>query len=168
MKRIAITGPESTGKSTVARQLAAHFNMLWVPEFARDYIAGLNRDYTIHDLEKIARGQLEWQQKAEAQNPEILFTDTELLVIKIWAENAFGTCPKWISEALLNQRFDLYLLMDIDLPWEPDPQREHPHLRAYFFNLYQAELERLNFPYKIISGTQQERFEAALKAVRFV
>src|SRR5687768_16496780 len=106
MKRIAITGPESTGKSTVAQQLSGHYNTLWVPEFARDYIAGLNRNYTLTDLEKIARGQLELQQKAEATNPEIYFTDTELLVIKIWSENAFGTCPEWILEALQNQQFD--------------------------------------------------------------
>lgn len=165
MKRIAITGPESTGKSTLAQQLAAHFNTLWVPEFARDYIAGLNRNYTLTDLENIAHGQLERQRQAEAQNPEILFTDTELLVIKIWAENAFGTCPAWILQALQNQRFDLYLLMNIDLPWEPDPQREHPHLRPHFFHLYQTELERLRFPYKIISGTQTQRLTAALNAI---
>src|SRR5688572_18897723 len=168
MKRIAITGPESTGKSTIAQQLASHFNTLWVPEFARNYLTDLNQDYTLTDLEKIAKGQLELQQKAEAKNPEILFTDTELLVIKIWSENAFGTCPEWILNSLQNQQYDLYLLMNIDLPWEPDPQREHPHLRPYFFNLYQAELERLKFPYKIISGTQEERFSAALKAVRSV
>ena len=129
MKRIAITGPESTGKSTIAQQLAGHFNTLWVPEFARDYIAGLNRDYTLTDLEKIAQGQLELQKKTEAQNPEIFFTDTELLVIKVWSENAFGTCPDWILEALQNQQFDLYLLMNIDLPWEPDPQRDRARLQ---------------------------------------
>ena len=168
MKPIAITGPESTGKSTVAQQLATHFNTLWVPEFARDYIAELNRDYTLDDLENIARGQLKQQQQAEATNPEILFTDTELLVIKIWSENAFGTCPEWILEALKNQRCDLYLLMNIDLPWEPDPQREHPHLRPYFFDLYKAELERLNFPYKVISGSEKERIAAALKAANSV
>ena len=168
MKRIAITGPESTGKSTIAQQLAAHFNTQWIPEFAREYIAALERDYTLSDLENIARGQLELQQQAEAQNPEILFTDTELLVIKIWSENAFGTCPEWILEALQNQQFDLYLLMNIDLPWEPDPQREHPHLRPYFFDLYKAELEQLNFPYKVISGSEEQRFKAALKAIKSV
>ena len=168
MKRIAITGPESTGKSTIAQQLAGHFNTLWVPEFARHYLTDLNQDYTLTDLEKIAKGQLELQQKAETKNPKILFTDTELLVIKIWSENAFGICPAWILEALQNQQFDLYLLMDIDLPWEPDPQREHPHLRAYFFDLYKAELKRLNFPFKVISGSDKERFKAALEALESV
>lgn len=165
MKRLSITGPESTGKSTLAQQLAQHFSTGWVPEFARDYIGNLNQPYTLQDLENIARGQLELQQKAEAKNPKILIVDTELLVLKIWSENAFGACPEWILEELQNQRFDLYLLMDIDLPWEPDPQREHPHLRQYFFDLYKAELEKLNFPFQVISGTDQERFEAALKAL---
>ena len=166
MKRIAITGPESTGKSTIAQQLATHFNTLWVPEFARHYIADLHRPYSPVDLENIARGQLQFQQDAEAQNPEILFTDTELLVIKIWSENAFGSCPEWILNSLQNQRFDLYLLMNIDLPWEPDPQREHPHMRPYFFDLYKAELERLKFPYQVVSGSEEERFKAALEAVK--
>ena len=165
MKRIAITGPESTGKSTLAQQLAGHFQALWVPEFARGYVANLNQAYTLSDLENIARGQLALQQKTEAQTPEFLFADTELLVLKIWSENAFGTCPVWILEELQNQRFDLYLLMNIDLPWEPDPQREHPHLRQYFFDLYKAELERLNFPFEVISGTDEERFQAALQVV---
>jgi NadR type nicotinamide-nucleotide adenylyltransferase len=165
MKRIAITGPESTGKSTLAQHLAGHFNALWVPEFARQYIGNLNQPYTLQDLENIAKGQLDLQQKTEHQNPEIYFADTELLVLKIWSENAFGVCPTWILEALQNQQFDLYLLMNVDLPWEPDPQREHPHLRQHFFDLYQAELERYNFSYQIISGTDQERYQAAVKAV---
>ncbi len=165
MKRIAITGPESTGKSTVASQLAAHFNTQWVPEFARQYLDGLNREYILTDLEAIARGQLAFIQKAEAENPAILLTDTEMLVMKIWSENAFGSCPTWILTELQNQRFDLYLLMDIDLPWQPDPQREHPHLRQYFFDLYKTELERLNFPYRVISGSEDARFKAALQAI---
>ena len=165
MKRIAITGPESTGKSTLAQQLAAHYNALWVPEFARQYIAELNQAYTLTDLVNIARGQLALQKQTEAQKPEILFADTELLVLKIWSENAFGVCPDWILKELQNQRFDLYLLMDIDLTWEPDPQREHPHLRQYFFDLYKAELERLQFPFQVISGTDDERLQAALEVI---
>lgn len=165
MLKIAITGPESTGKSTLAQQLAAHFNTLWVPEFAREYIGNLNQPYTLHDLEQIARGQAKLQQKAESQNPAILFSDTEFLVLKVWSENAFSQCPEIIATGLKNQHFDLYLLPDIDLPWQPDPQREHPHLRQYFFDLYKSELQRLNFPFAIISGTENQRVEAALKAI---
>ena len=168
MKRIAITGPESTGKSTLAGQLAEYYQTIWVPEFARDYIAELNHQYTLQDLENISRGQLELIAQAEAKNPEYLIADTELLVLKIWSENAFGSCPAWILDELKKQRFDLYLLMNIDLPWEPDPQREHPHLRQYFFDLYKKELEQLNFPYHIISGSDQERLQAAINAVEAV
>ncbi|HSI91132.1 MAG TPA: ATP-binding protein, partial [Adhaeribacter sp.] len=165
MIKIAITGPESTGKSTLAQQLAEHYKTAWVPEFARQYLAGLNRPYTLPDLEEIARGQLQLQQAAESTPGAFLFSDTELLVMKIWSENAFGQCPAWILKKLEQQNFDLYLLPDIDLPWEPDPQREHPHLRRHFFDKYQEELVRYNFPYKIISGTRQQRFQAALQAL---
>jgi NadR type nicotinamide-nucleotide adenylyltransferase len=165
VKKIAITGPESTGKSTLAQQLSDHFHTLWVPEFARHYIGNLNEPYTLSDLENIARGQIALQQKSESIASGLIIADTELLVLKIWSENAFGQCPPWILEELQQQQFDLYLLMDIDLPWEPDPQREHPHLRQYFFDLYKAELERFGFPYKIISGTDSERLQTALRVI---
>lgn len=165
MKRIAITGPESTGKSTLAQELAQYFNTLWVPEFAREYIGNLDQPYTLADLENIARGQIALQQQNEAAASELVIADTELLVLKIWSENAFGQCPAWILEELQQQQFDLYLLMNVDLPWKPDPQREHPHLRQYFFDLYKSELERLGFPYQIISGTDEERFRKALQVI---
>jgi NadR type nicotinamide-nucleotide adenylyltransferase len=165
MLRIAITGPESTGKSTLSAQLARHFQTVWVPEFARGYIASLDRPYTLPDLEKIARGQLKAVEEALPKANRVLFCDTELLVIKIWSEHAFGLCPSWILEELERQPYDLYLLLNVDIPWEPDPQREHPERREYFYGLYRAGLQQYGFPFIEIYGNQEARLQRAVEVV---
>jgi NadR type nicotinamide-nucleotide adenylyltransferase len=163
--KVAITGPESTGKSTLTQQLAAHYQQVWVPEFARSYIGGLSRPYTAADVEQIARGQLEQYRQALARSQRFIFADTDLLVIKIWMLHAFGSCPDWILQALEQQDFDLYLLMQVDLPWQEDPQREHPHLRAYFYDWYKRELQAYGFPFAEIAGDQEHRCQNALHAM---
>jgi NadR type nicotinamide-nucleotide adenylyltransferase len=163
--KVAITGPESTGKSTLAQQLAGHYRAAWVPEYARSYIGALDRPYTAADVERIARGQLEQYRQALARADRFLFADTDLLVIKIWMLHAFGSCPDWILRALEQQDFDLYLLMQVDLPWEQDPQREHPHLRPFFYQWYKRELQAYNFPFAEIAGNQEERRRNAIRAI---
>ena len=162
---VAITGPESTGKTTLSRQLAAHYRTTWVPEYARAYLAEKGPHYTLSDLEAIAHGQLQAEASvaAEAQRQEhaVLFCDTDLLVIKVWAEHAFGHCPAWILQRLQQQRYDLVLLPNVDLPWEPDPLREHPHLRQHFFQLYQRALQDQKANFAVISGEPAQRFEQA-------
>ncbi|AMM51450.1 ATPase [Rufibacter sp. DG15C] len=165
MKKIAITGPESTGKSTLAAHLAAHFQAPWVPEYARHYIAELTRPYLAHDLDQILKGQLHRWKAAEASNPHLLILDTEALVMKIWSEHAYGQASSYILQELDKQQIDLYLLLNVDLPWEPDPQREHPHLRQYFYEWYKRELQQRNAPFVEISGTHHARFQAAVHAV---
>ncbi|MBB6611283.1 ATP-binding protein [Pontibacter sp. Tf4] len=165
MLKIAITGPESTGKSTLSAQLAKHYNTVWVPEFARTYIASLNREYTIDDIEAIARGQLQQEQQLQASAGTILISDTDLLVLKIWSEHAFGRTPAFVLDRLQQQDYNLYLLMGVDLPWEPDPQREHPHLRQFFYDWYKRELQTMGVPFAEISGQQQERFRNALQHI---
>ncbi|CAN5724642.1 hypothetical protein BH24BAC1_BH24BAC1_02440 [soil metagenome] len=168
MLRVAVTGPESTGKSTLSAQLAQHFHTVWVPEFARGYIGSLNRPYTLSDLEEIARGQLKAVEEALPRANRVLFCDTELLVIKIWSEYAFGTCPAWIRKDLARQPYDLYLLLNVDLPWEPDPQREHPELREFFYGWFKAELQQYGFPVVEISGRKEARLQRAVEAVEFL
>ena len=165
--RIALTGTESTGKTTLAQQLAAHFQADYVPEYARQYIAELERPYHLEDIEQIAKMQCHIEDEcAKKSRHELLFCDTELIVTKIWAENAFQRIPKWISDALRNRpQHDLYLLMDIDLPWQPDPQREHPHLRQYFFEWYQKELNAYGVNWVLISGVGAARRQQAIEAV---
>lgn len=165
MLKIAITGPESTGKSTLSEQLASHYQTVWVPEYARTYIGDLNREYTLEDIEAIARGQLQLEQQLQARSGTILISDTDLLVLKIWSEHAFGRCPDFILEQLQQQDYNLYLLMGVDLPWEPDPQREHPHLRQFFYDWYKRELEALQVPFVEITGQQYERFINARKHI---
>ncbi|HEX8428206.1 ATP-binding protein [Hymenobacter sp.] len=162
---VAVTGPESTGKTTLSRQLAAYYHTSWVPEYARAYLEENGPDYTLPDLEAIARGQLEAEARAvteaQAQSHAVLLADTDLLVIKVWAEHAFGHCPSWILERLAQQHYDLVLLLSVDLPWEPDPLREHPHLRQHFFQVYQQALQDQKVNFAVISGTYDQRFNQA-------
>ncbi|WP_201977362.1 aldose epimerase family protein [Hymenobacter rubidus] len=161
MLRVSLTGPESTGKTTLATQLAAHYGTSFAPEFAREYLADTGPHYTLEDLEEIARGQLAAEAAAEARAHGIVFCDSDLLVIKIWAEHSFGMCPEWILRRIDQQQYDLVLLMGIDLPWQPDPLREHPHLRQQFYDLYQRELRDRMSNFAEISGDGGRRFAQA-------
>lgn len=170
MQRISLTGPESAGKSSLAAQLAAHYGTIWVPEYARAYLEAHGPTYALPDLEAIARGQLAAENAAAAQATDWLFCDTDLLVVKIWAENAFGACPAWVLAALTTPRYTLTLLLAPDLPWAPDPLREHPNpaQRWHFYGLYRAELVRRGWPFAEISGPPRERLAQALAAVEGV
>ena len=163
--KIAITGPESTGKSRLAMELAEYYKTVYVPEFAREYIDRLDRPYTQEDILTIARGQIceeeLWIQKAD----HILFCDTELIVTKIWSEVKYGRFDPWILKKTEENKYDLFLLCDIDLPWEADPQREHPHMREKLFTLYYNELTGRGVPFKVVSGSGKERL---MNAIGFV
>ena len=161
MLRVSLTGPESTGKSSLAARLAAHYGTSFAPEYAREYLALSGPHYIPEDLEEIARGQLMAEAEAAARAHRVVFCDTDLLVIKIWAEHAFGTCPEWILQRIDQQHYDLVLLMGVDLPWEPDPLREHPHLRQQFYDLYQRELREQMSNFAEISGDTERRFAQA-------
>ena len=165
--RVSLTGPESAGKSTLAAQLAAHYGTVFVPEYAREYLEQHGPTYTLAGLSAIARGQLVAEDTAAAQATRLLFADTDLLVLKIWTENAFNTCPAWILEELQRPRYALTLLLAPDLPWTPDPLREHPDpaQRWGFYQLYLQELQARNWPFAEISGPPERRLEQAVKAV---
>lgn len=168
IRRIAITGPESTGKSMLAGQLAEYYDTIWVPEYAREYIDNLNRPYLLEDIVAIAKGQFENENIFAKKAKRFLFCDSDFIVLKIWCEFKYNTCPAWILDKVNNHIYDLYLLMDIDLPWEYDPLREHPHQRELLFNLYKDELAGRKLPFRIISGFGNNRFKNAIKAVNDV
>jgi len=165
LKRIAITGPESTGKSQLSQQLADHYGTVWVPEFARDYIDALGRPYEERDILTIALGQLNRERDLEQQANQFLFCDTELLVTKIWSDVAYQRCDPWILENLTIHTYDLYLLCNIDTPWENDPQREHPHMREHLFNLYYNEMQERGWNFRVVSGLGKERLQNAIKFI---
>jgi NadR type nicotinamide-nucleotide adenylyltransferase len=163
--KIAITGPESTGKSTLACTLADHYQTLWVPEYAREYLDKLNRPYTFNDVEKIAREQIALEDKLRSEEKKVLICDTELIVIKIWMEYKYQLVPDWIVSEIKNRKYDVYLLCNIDIPWEPDPLRENPELREFFFNWFKKEINEIKGNYIIISGNQQQRTQIATNAI---
>ena len=165
VKKIAIIGPESTGKSEMCQHLSAHYQTEWVPEFARFYLDRLDRDYEQHDLKAIAEGQLAWEDdKAEYAN-DFLICDTNLIVIKVWSDHKYGSTDAWIEEQLKLRKYDFYLLNNIDLPWIPDPQREHPTMRKHFFQIYENYLKDHQLPYAVVTGLEEMRKQCAVKAI---
>jgi NadR type nicotinamide-nucleotide adenylyltransferase len=163
--KIAITGPESTGKSTLCELLAKSYHTIYVPEYARDYIEKLNHPYSYEDLLEIAKVQIRLEGQLSSIANKLIFCDTDLTVIKIWSEHKFGKCHSWILDKLNEIRYDYYFLCNIDIPWEFDEQREHPHLRQYFFDLYRKEMDSRNLPYYIISGLENERLLTCKKII---
>lgn len=160
--RIAISGPESTGKSQLAKELANWYNTTFVEEYAREYIASLNRPYVEADILTIAREQMRQEEQAAASANRLLFCDTELTVCKIWSQVKYNRCHPWITDTLESHPYPLYLLTDIDLPWEDDPQREHPLLRDYLFNLYKKEFDDRGVNYAIVRGSSTSRTQCAI------
>jgi NadR type nicotinamide-nucleotide adenylyltransferase len=165
VKKIAITGPESTGKSNLAKQLAEHFQTVFVPEFARDYINNLSRPYSQEDILHIVENQLINERKTALKASRFLFCDTELIVAKIWSLHKYNDCHPWILEQIKNNHYDLFLLCDIDIQWQFDAQREHPHHRQFFFDWYKKELEYYGFPYRIVSGEGDQRIQSAIHLI---
>lgn len=166
IKKIAIVGPESTGKSTITQQLAKHYKTLWVPEYARYYCAALTDPCTLQDEINMFHGQLALEESILAiAEKELIFCDTTFITVKIWSDEVFGETPKMVLDALPNYTYDLYLLMDIDLPWQEDPLRDFPHKREHFMQIWHQELLNLNANYVVIGG-QEERLKNAIEAVQ--
>lgn len=175
-----IIGPESTGKSTLCEELAQHYDTLWCPEFAREYLLTYGTDYSYDDLLKIARGQLameaeyvlmaqhNWEVQVQKRTPgPLLFIDTDMYVMKVWSEFVFGRCDPWILEQIAARKYDLYLLCHTDLPWEKDALREYPELdtRERLFHMYQDLLLNQPVPWAPVRGTDEQRLQAAIEAV---
>jgi NadR type nicotinamide-nucleotide adenylyltransferase len=166
-KRILILGPESTGKSTLAEDLANYFGEPWVPEFAREYLERIDRVYQFEDLVEIGKGQVSLEDQLAEIAKNYLFCDTDLRVIYIWSEHRFGKTDPWVLKEIDRRIYDLILLTDTDLYWEPDPLREYPELemRKYFFEKYQQLAEQSGIPFLIISGDREMRLKTAVEAV---
>jgi len=175
LRKITIIGPESTGKSTLCEQLAQSYATTWCPEYAREYLTEHGMNYTYEDLLTIAKRQLELEDKyTEAVNinparrkPNLLFIDTDMYVMKVWCEFVFGKCHPFVIEKIVERKYDLYLLCNIDLPWTKDPLREYPteEPRRVLYNMYKDILINQKTPWEEISGNYEQRLQKAIAAV---
>lgn len=166
ISKIAVTGPESSGKSVITQQLANHFKEPATTEYARHYLELLGRPYTFEDVLCIAKGQLAEEKKLLSSARHFLFCDTDLVVIYVWMKFKYENIHPWVTEQLKKKPYDLHLLMAPDLPWQPDPLREHPNARQELFGIYQQTLEKFKLPYRIISGTGDSRTQMAITKIK--
>lgn len=170
MKKVVIIGPESTGKSTLSKQLAKHYKTTWVPEYAREYLIEHGTEYTYDDLLTIAKGQVALEESyinSAGPSTKVLFIDTDQYVMKVWCEFVFGKCHQWVLDQITKRKYDLYLLCNIDLPWVHDPLREYPDLapRLELYAIYKNLLTNQPVPWVEISGNYDERLQKAIQAV---
>jgi NadR type nicotinamide-nucleotide adenylyltransferase len=163
--KIAVVGPESTGKSTMSAYLAKHYQTVWVPEYARDYCAKLTEPCTWQDEINMFYGQLDLEAEMLPLANELIICDTTFITVKIWSDYTFGRTPQEVLDELPKHTYDLYLLLNIDLPWEEDPLRDFPHMREHFMEVWLKELQALDARYVLISGTGEDRYENAVKAI---
>ncbi|KAA3615920.1 MAG: nicotinate-nucleotide adenylyltransferase [Flavobacterium sp.] len=166
--KIVLFGPESTGKTTLARELAAHFGTAWVPEYMRDYAQKKwdeqNEKVGRADLLPMAAGQMALENKRSKMASRYLFCDTDLRELKVYSQYYFdGYCPDEIRKALKINHYDLYLLTDIDTPWVADDLRDRPQDRITLFRIFENELKENNLPYALISGGKAERLKKAIE-----
>lgn len=165
IKKVAIVGPESTGKSTMAAYLAKHYQTIWVPEFAREYCEKLKEQPTWQDEINMFHGQVALEEELLPLANKILICDTTFITVKIWSDHIFGQSPQEVLDELPKHPYDLYLLLNIDLPWQDDPLRDFPHMREHFMSTWHKELDALNANYTLISGTGQERYNSAVSVI---
>lgn len=179
LKKIVVIGPESTGKSTLCRHLAEHFETVWCPEYAREYLLTNGKDYSYTDLLAIAKGQIageeNWAELLEKRATPLLeqdydipyFIDTNMVVMKVWAEFVFNKCHPYIEEQLAKRKYNHYLLCQPDLEWEKDELREYPDLetRERLFFIYKNYLEQQSVPWTLIKGKNDDRIQSAIRTV---
>lgn len=166
-RTIVITGAESTGKSVLTRQLANHFQVPFISEYARNYIEQLERNYKFSDVEHIAREQIQQLHDLKKKDIPWVFSDTWLVITKIWFEEVFQKVPSWIEPEIMNTKIDLFLVCDINLPWVADSVRENGgERRSYLQKRYIETIQHYGFKYEIISGLNETRFLNARNALK--
>jgi len=173
VKKVVIIGPESTGKSTLCKELAAHFQTQWCPEYAREYLTKNGTAYTYDDLLVIAKNQLLLEDRCTADlnntssENKLLFIDTDMYVMKLWCEYVFERCHQFILDQISDRQYDLYILCSVDIPWVQDELREYPQEgpRQELFQIYKDLLINQTVPWITVSGNYQQRLNTAIIAV---
>ncbi|MFZ5940693.1 MAG: AAA family ATPase [Bacteroidota bacterium] len=161
--RIVVTGPESTGKTELSAALANYYGCTWVPEYAREYVSGLERPYTLEDVLNIARVQIaETMQTREG----MVIYDTWLVITKVWLDLVFAFRDERIEELIAAKPVNLFLLCEPDLPWYPDPVRENGgEARLLLYERYRQEIIQAGYPCRIISGMGEKRLHSAIEGI---
>ena len=163
--KIAIVGPESTGKSTISSALAKHFKTVWVPEYARYYCEGLTAACTLQDELNMFYGQLALEKSMEVVvKNNLMICDTTFLTVKIWSDYQLGETPQPVLEAIKTHHYDHYLLLKNDLPWEDDPLRDFKDMGDYFMDVWRKELNNINASFVEVGGVVN-RLENAIEAI---
>lgn len=166
MKRIVITGAESTGKSTLAQALSGYYGEPWTEEFVRSYVEQLSGELRPHDLQPIAEGQLALEDAALENAQQLVIHDTNILSTIIYANYYFATVFDRINNAFLERDYSLYLLCMPDIPWQADEgQRESPEARDKLHERFKDSLDKLQLPYVEIHGTEEARMLQAIHAI---
>jgi len=168
--KIVLFGPESTGKTTLSELLARHYNTVWVPEYARDYLQDKwnNERKTCEDsdLIPIAKGQIQLENELAKKADKVLICDTDLLETKVYSEEYYGgyAHPN-LNKFAIENYYDLYLLTNIDTPWEADDLRDRPEQRQEMFDAFENALKMYNRPYILLKGDIKNRMNTAIAAI---
>lgn len=168
--KIVLFGPESTGKTTLSKQLAEYYNTTWVPEYAREYLQNKwNLEQKIcepKDLLPIAIGQIKLENELVQEANKILICDTNLLETKVYSEVYYTEkCNEILSKYAIENTYNLYFLTYIDTPWEIDDLRDKPNERGQMFKAFESALIKYNKPYILLKGNKEERFKKAIKHI---
>jgi len=168
--KVVLFGPESTGKTSMAKQLARHYNSVWVQEYAREYLQDKWNDERKtcepKDLLPIAKGQMKLENELAKKTDTVLICDTDLLETKVYSEAYYlGTCDPLLEKYALENSYDLYFLTYIDTPWEADDLRDKPNERERMFKAFEDELKKHSRPYILLKGNKEERLQTAVKYI---
>ena len=166
VKRVCVFGPESTGKTTLARRLAEDFGTAWVPEYARSLLEAQGGKLEATDLPRIVRGQLASEDALARNARKVLICDTDPLTTLVWSEVLYGACDPLVREQAMKRTYDLYLLLDVDVPWVDDVVRYLPENRRGFFERCEAELVNRGRRFLCLRGSWDERLARATRAVQ--
>jgi len=173
MKRIVVTGSECTGKTTLAEALAAYYGTLWVPEYARRFVAEKHGPVEAADVDAIARGQIALEEEMTAavvMRPDhgLLIQDTDLLSTIVYSRHYYGACPEWIETEFRRRRADLYLLAGSDVPWMPDgDQRDRGDRRGEIQALFSQALTDRGCRSVDVQGLLELRIELAVREIEW-
>ena len=170
IKKIVVIGPESSGKSHLCESLSKHYQTIWCPEYAREYLLANGTDYRYEDLLTIAKGQLQLEDDLSGQikaveKPIPFFIDTDMYVMKVWNEFVFQKCHRLILDQIVHRQYDAYLLCKPDIPWVKDTLREYPDeaVRIALYHHYKDAMIHQELSWVEITGDYEQRLESAIR-----